>query len=267
MVFRILELITNCKQSSFKVFPRLRKIMKLPLRISPCPIIDSVIEARFETGLPDDAIFGLFFGQFRSDFPRFEKLPVAQLPDEVKQNDPNLKFSPYFQARSEGFVLRFGPRVISLSNPVDYVGWEKYFAKFKKLFADFNRLETEKRFCRVGVRYIDHFKFDIFPRIKMKISLQDRELAEIPKAFSCQLNRSGISSNLQIANNIALVIEEKTASGGSIIDIDSFIDFPENSTPEQILQTIETCHQIDKEHFFSLLNEDFLAQLCPEYAP
>lgn len=239
--------------------------MKLPLRISPCPIIDSVIEVRFETSIPDDAIFGMFFGQVKNDFPKFDKLPVAQLPDEVKLNDPNLKFSPYFQAQSEGFILRFGPRVMSLSNPGDYVGWEKYFSRFKKLFTGFNRLEVEKRFCRVGVRYIDHFKYDIFPKTRMKISLEDKELAEIPKTFSCQLTENGISSNLQIANNIALVIENKVASGGSIIDIDSFMETPMDFTSEQILETVEICHQIDKQHFFLLLKEDFLAQLCPEY--
>lgn len=32
--------------------------MELPKRITPCPIIDSIIEIRFESTVPDEAAFG-----------------------------------------------------------------------------------------------------------------------------------------------------------------------------------------------------------------
>ena len=51
--------------------------MKLPVTISPCPIVEAVAEVRFETLVPEDAIFGLVYQTLKTDFPKVETLPVA----------------------------------------------------------------------------------------------------------------------------------------------------------------------------------------------
>ncbi len=42
--------------------------VKLPKKISPCPILEGIVEFRFESPFPDDAIFGIMYKEFKSDF-------------------------------------------------------------------------------------------------------------------------------------------------------------------------------------------------------
>ena len=70
--------------------------MKLPKEISPCPIIDTVIEIRFESTMPKEAkeaIFGIIFNEFNDRYPSLEKLPILQIPEAIREADP------------EGFLL------------------------------------------------------------------------------------------------------------------------------------------------------------------
>lgn len=238
--------------------------MELPKRITPCPIIDSIIEIRFESTVPDEAAFGLFYPQLKEDYPKFVKLPVAQMPEVFRQKDPNLRYSPYYQSKSGPFVLRFGPRVFSLSNPGDYVGWEKYFNEFKKLFEKVRKLDFFNGVIRVGVRYIDRFEFDIFPRIEIDILVNNTKLGEIPKSFACVTETDGLSLNLQVGNNVDFFLDE-SHSKGSIIDIDSsFLSLDEKLDQNKLLGLVENCHSIGKKRFFSLLKKDFLESLNPE---
>jgi uncharacterized protein (TIGR04255 family) len=99
--------------------------MARPTKITPDPIIDAVVEFRFESEIPPDAVLGMLFNVVRNDFPNFKKLPVAEIPDEIRRNDPQLKFAPYYQAVSEGYRLNVGPNVISLGNPETMSGGKK----------------------------------------------------------------------------------------------------------------------------------------------
>ena len=41
---------------------------KLPISISPCPIIEAIFEVRFEASVPGDAISGIIFNEFKNEF-------------------------------------------------------------------------------------------------------------------------------------------------------------------------------------------------------
>jgi hypothetical protein len=55
--------------------------MKLPVSISPCPIVESVTEVRFETTVPEDAVFGLVYQALKADLyfqiSRFQSLSTT----------------------------------------------------------------------------------------------------------------------------------------------------------------------------------------------
>jgi len=71
--------------------------MKLPLKISPCPIVEALLEIRFTTVIHPDAVFGLFYNALKSDFPKVDNLPILQIPDALRATDPNLKYKPLYK--------------------------------------------------------------------------------------------------------------------------------------------------------------------------
>ena len=38
--------------------------MKIPKRINPCPIIEAIVEIRFEANIPPDAVFGVIYNEY-----------------------------------------------------------------------------------------------------------------------------------------------------------------------------------------------------------
>ena len=49
--------------------------MSIPKKISPSPILEAVVEIRFENELPSEVIFGKLYGALSTEFDQTEQLP------------------------------------------------------------------------------------------------------------------------------------------------------------------------------------------------
>ena len=78
---------------------------RLPVSIQPCPIVEAIFEIRFESSYPRDAIFGIIYKQFKDEFHKVIQLPVLQLPAAVREQDPNLKFTPHYKISADNFTI------------------------------------------------------------------------------------------------------------------------------------------------------------------
>ena len=53
---------------------------KLPIKISPCPIIEAAVELKFSSDLPKGAVFGVLYNSLKDRFGNVEQLPTSMLP-------------------------------------------------------------------------------------------------------------------------------------------------------------------------------------------
>lgn len=239
-------------------------MVELPKRIDPCPIVESVLEIRFSSSLPEDAIFGVIYNQFKDVHPKFESLNVLQLPQAIRDQDPNLRYSPHYKTQKDNFVLQVGPRSFSISNVENYVGWEIFSKKIFSTFDLINNSGVIDKIERLGLRYINILKgVNIFENSNFNISLKKEAIntktnitTEIPfeKGF-CQLRLTSDAEAQLGGPKGELVL-------GSVIDIDAVVNAKDF---QSISQAIEYSHQIEKELFFTILKEDFIKTLNPEY--
>lgn len=101
--------------------------MKLPIRLEKCPLIDCIIEVRFDTNIVKSAVFGLIYKQIQSDYPGdVINLPISQLPEAIRMSDPNLKYKPLYRIEGDKTVIQIGPDVINLSSKMPYIGWNEF---------------------------------------------------------------------------------------------------------------------------------------------
>lgn len=239
--------------------------MTRPTRITPDPIIDAVVEFRFESDVPPDAILGMLFGVVRNEFPNFIKLPIAEIPEEIRRNDPQLKFAPCYQATSKEYRLNVGPRVISLSNPGNYVGWnEKLYPFLQNILKQLEKSAIVKNFTRIGIRYIDFFETDIFENITLSIMMNNKPLIAKQTTIINIFERNEFTIRVNIQNNTMISRNNKTIVG-SIIDTDTFFEPTHLFSFDGMVGLVDKQHDVSLNVFFDLLKPDFLKTLNPEY--
>lgn len=240
--------------------------MTRPIRITPDPIIDAVVELRYESDVPPDAILGMLFSQVKSKYPDFKKLPITSIPEEIRKNDPIFLFNPYYQAQHGVYSFNVGPRVISLSNTGQYAGWKKgYFSELKELLNNVKNADFVKHFLRLGVRYIDFFESDIYENINLSIKLNDKHLAAKQTTFSAIFQHADFLTKAQVLNNVSVKVDGQQKKG-SIIDTDTYYEPQDKFGFDGLNDLIDRCHEESVGFFFNLLKPEFLKTLNPEYA-
>lgn len=239
--------------------------MKRPTKITPDPIIDAVVEFRFESEIPPDAILGMLFAVVRDEFSVFNKLPIADIPEEIRRNDPQLKFAPCYQSASGSYRLNVGANVISLGNTGKYVGWEEnFYPSLQKLIRNLQKSEIVRNFTRIGIRYIDFFETDIFDKITLSIKLNEKPLVAKQTSFTALFEHDSMTTRVLIQNN-TIVNSEKIERFGSIIDTDTSFEPQNNISFDSLIESINKQHEVSLEVFFDLLKPEFLKTLNPEY--
>lgn len=240
--------------------------MKRPTKITPDPIIDAVVELRYESAFPPDVILGMIFAQVKSKYSDFQKLPITTIPEDIRNSDPGLLFNPHYQAELAPFKFNVGPRVISLSNTGSYTGWkEKYFPELKELLQHVKNAGIVKRFSRLGVRYIDFFEMDIYGKINLAIYLNDKPLESLQSVFSAIFKNDEFLTRVQVVNN-AVVNVNGTEKTGSIVDTDTYFEPQGGFDFDGLNELIDKCHEGSVNFFFNLLKKEFLETLNPEYS-
>lgn len=238
--------------------------MKLPKKITPCPLIDTIVEIRFDSDLLPDAIFGIIYKEVKEDYPKLQKLPILNVPDVIRLEEPDFKYQPHYQFIHEKFVLQIGPKMLAVSSPGEYVGWEIFLNKIMETYSIIKRLEIISKVTRLGIRYINFFNFDIFDQINLKVSMNDAPLKSEQTMLRSKSQDGKFMNLLQILNK-ATIKGEKEIRKGSIIDIDTHLDEEIKNFFNEIRDLLVEGHEVEKTLFFSLIKDEYLQTLNPEY--
>ncbi len=237
-------------------------VIKLPQKITPCPIKEAIVEIRFESETPNDAVFGIFYQQFKADYSTVEELPILQLPEFVRKQNETLQHQPHYKLSSnDGFLFQVGPRVVSLISVDPYSGWGVFYGRLKDIVKRIKGLGIVKSYTRIGIRYINHFDINVFDVVTLQVVLPDHELNNYDTFIRSEIPTGAFKSTLKISNSADIIVNEKPTKC-SIIDIDTFIESPHGD----INVLIEDGHVEEKKLFFALLKPEFVkSNLNPEY--
>ena len=237
----------------------------IPTKITPCPVVEAIVELRFQAEFPDEAVFGVIYNSFHNETGEIEKLPILQLPESIRSTDPNLIYKPHYRLRTGEYTIQIGPKVFSLANINEYVGWDTFSTvidnKLQKLF----NLGIIKSIERFGLRYINLFSdMNIYEKSTLKIHLGENNQYRNKINLTMAMPTGDFLSKLILVNNaeVKLQLKEKTVKG-SLLDIDVALEKKINI--KKITGIVEQAHNEEKKLFFSLLNPDFLETLNPDY--
>lgn len=237
---------------------------KLPARITPCPILEAVMEIRFVTGVDWALLPGLLYTQIKDRYPRSEKLPIAEMPEEFFRNDPVLTYSPRMRFVGDGFVVQFGPRVVSLLTRGEYPGWQRIHDELSWLLERLQVAGFVHEGERLGMRYIDFFEEDIFAHLVLDVRSGGQSISGVEMNFATVFRRGDLTARL-LLNNGAMITRGNDVIGGSILDLDVWLEASGFDIFGDAVEKFEEAHRCNKEIFFGLLKTDFLDSLAPSY--
>lgn len=240
---------------------------KLPLRLEKCPLVDALIEIRFESSIIGSAIFGIIYSLIRDDYKgTVTNLPILQVPEQIRRNDPNLRFKPLYRIEAEKYIIQIGDDVLCLSSKIPYVGWDEFSSRTIELIKKVAREGIINRVLRIGHRYVNFFEGDIMDKLTISKptinGYQTNNVLVRTEVRDCD----NFIDTIQITNSAAYKSPFHTESlSGSLIDIDSFKEYEDNYFLENLESEINKVHICEKNMFFSLLTDDFLDTLNPIY--
>ncbi len=239
--------------------------VRVPKHITPDPILEAVAEVRFLPQPVPDAVFGVVYPLVEAQYPAFEKLPILQLPDEVREKDPNLQFAPHYRLKTGSTILQVGPRVISLTTS-DYDNWNSFSRNVLDLFRILEERRVFGPIVRVGLRYVNFFEQNILPRSTVKIEIAGKSIVDQQIFVRTQVDAAPYVTSIQIVNQ-ASVGQPPEARSGSAIDLDTFVLSPALGKDRvgRFADLLNRGHAELKQRFFALLQPDFVASLNPEY--
>ena len=238
--------------------------MILPVKITPCPISEALVQVLFSTSIPPDAVFGIVFKEIRSEFGKSQKLPITNVPANIRENDIKLKYQPTYSLTNDDVVLQIGPRTISFHCTGEYLGWESFSEKIYSILSKLQGTGLIEKGERISIRYINVFDGDIITKTNLRVEFSNANFTMQNLLLKTEIPAEPFLNVLHIVNPADLRIRGKKLHG-SVIDIDTIYKRRVGDFYKEYIEIIENAHIEEKKLFFSILNKEFLDQLNPEY--
>lgn len=244
-----------------------RTLDRLPEKITPCPILEAIVEVRFVTAFAEQALPGMVYAQIRDRYPQYVPLPLSAIPlDARAAANPSLIYQPTAQCHSTEFLIQIGPRIVGLAiKPKQYPGWERMRTEITYMLEALAKAGFIAEAQRLGVRYINFFEDDVFEKIELDILVSEQRYRSPETMIVTTFTKDALTARLSVANNAVATIDEKPVPG-SALDIDVWFGTIDFDLFQQGLEKVDEAHLLLKQIFFGLLKPDFLSSLDPLYS-
>ena len=253
-------------------FVNKNKSMRLPKKITPDNLKDTLVEIRYAKDIVPELLPGLALGILKP--MGFAYIPASNSNINILDNNQQIAFG--IGAGNAGFFVKehvrihFNPNQIVFNCISDkYVGWEAYFEIITKVTGSLFDNGIIQSFSQLSIRYISEFKhIDIYQAIKGTIDVSNTGL----KLDNSILRLTDESGNLKIfvtltnkAKRISASLQGQQIIEASLIDINIYENFNPISDFDALKTKLNEVHLKQKEVFFGLINDEFLETLKPEY--
>lgn len=221
-------------------------------------IIDTGLEMAVSYMFPSDAIVGILYNSLhqKSEHVELQKLPVSNIPDEIRRMDPNLKDKPTHQLTcKEGFV-QIGENVLCIGGIMPYTSWEVFEKFIGEILGLLSASSLLKAVEHVKLRYLNFYEENIFESINLNISMPGIEhICSGSTAFRTEIPcGESILGVLQITNGVHVKNESlELDNDGSLIDL---LTITKKVSMENFPEVIKKLHEQVESLFFKLTRKD-----------
>lgn len=244
-----------------------------PKKLGKEPLIDVICGIHFESDDPVDALLpGLLLSKLAGKTPKFEMLPAAQLPQMMRDGNPDLKNAPLMRVVvDEQFAVLIGSRWLGVGCLMPYAGWLAYKPMIEKVFAVLANVPSIKNVERLSMKYVDFMenssKDAPLSRVQLQIDIAGRQLSNQVTQLRTEIIDSSFVHAVTILSHATATRPDKPSSDGVVVDVDTHMvqTIPFQDFLVQMPDLLEKIHTANKTFFFDLLTDSGLKELEPAY--
>lgn len=242
-------------------------MINLPKKLKHDSIVEAVVEIQFD----QTDVGELFVGKLAADAAwagyQSQRLPLADLPAMIRDQEPNFKHQPIIQLMrpAPGEIVKIGHRVISLHALAPYPGWSNFSRRVDALVSALFEATPAVSIHRLGLRYINALTslhgmkslWDLNFEMKVAGSTPEQDVVTAFKITGDETHAGQIS----IAS--PAYVQGSTVPGAvAFVDVDVFSPSPPGVLEaNKVRDWFHSAHDIEKAAFFSLWRDEILTPL------
>lgn len=242
--------------------------MKLPKKITPDSIKDSIIEVRYSSQIPFEALVGIFFVATK-EILKYSNRPFGkqEFPMVGTQPPITLSLGGINLFHNENIKVQLLPNSIVFNCLETYLGWDSYRQEIQKILSIFDKAIGVETYTRLGIRFITEYtEVDLVDCVKFRFTFGMPNITSDTYSFRSEFKLGKLKVILHLNNRLLVIRDrDKPPVPTSTIDLDVIEDGFEESNLDAALAKLDELHLKEKECFFSILQESFLESLNPEY--
>lgn len=246
--------------------------MKLPKALDREPLVDAVFEVRMG-GAPQlaDLLPGALFGQL-SPKPSLHRLPAAEIPRPIRDQDPNLAFSPVIRLDWKEFTISCGDRNLVIACKLPYPKWPAFKETILRIVTEVAKVGVAGPVERYSVKYVNLIQAptlaDQIAKINMAVRVGEVEAKDDHLSVQVHRNEGDTLHIMSVVTGAQGKMSDGRIVFGAVVDIDSirtahFSDFGTFAT--KLEPAVESLRQANKIKFFSCLTQTTINEMGPKY--
>jgi len=242
---------------------------KLPTKLEKQTVLDAISEIFFKEPKDIEVFFSDVYILLKEDGWDFEKLPVMDIPENIRKENSSFDKTPHYVFINNGRKVFIGPSVMAFTydSSKAYNGWTNYLKELSEFIKLLEKTNDKTNIEQVSLNFVDFFKEqNIYEHITLSIENDILETlypdSTKTKQYTTEIAVDELTIAIKIENNISLNFKgSDTSIEGSIIDL----HVSQNIEGDNILTLYSNMHKHAKSIFFSLLKDEFIETLKPIY--
>lgn len=217
-----------------------------------------------------DLLFGMFYAnpkltQYRQ---KVQTLPVANVPRQFREGDPNLKYLASHQLSSDGSHIMVGDHVLGLSQ-TRYRGWSELKNSVKVMLQvarGTQLIGSVERYSLKALNVLPVEYGSALEKINGKFEIAGRIATDKGFHFRTEFTTEQVTTIVEITTNAKVAIDNQVRAG-MLITLDTI----QSANAESIWSDLDSClekvHWELKSLFFNLLTEETIESFGPTWRP
>ena len=242
----------------------------LPTMLGKSPLVEALFELRFSGGTSASSVLpGFLFTQLKCS--EILRMPHADIPDQIRQADPNLVYLPIVRLKWEQYYISIGDRSLVISSGHPYSGWVKFKTTITKILESCQTLEILGKIERFSLKYIDIFDMPGFSAtgegLALKIS-SPLDVNPLATHLKIEIPEGDQHHIVQLFGEAQGTLPNGIFKKGLMLDVDSIQNtdgYNFDSFMEKHHELLDDLHSRNEEIFFKLISESGLTSLEPKH--
>jgi uncharacterized protein (TIGR04255 family) len=243
---------------------------RIPKRLRKEPLLEVLWEIRFSSDKESvvELLPGLIYQAMGATYQKTSRLPAANLPPPVLQQDMALRYVPTIRLGGERYSIQIGEHLVSLSCNRPYTGWHEFKGKILELTEMLKGTNLLTRPERFSLKYIDVIPVSVSPSLEpleVILKIGNQEITDNTVQLRTELPEDGFLHIVQIASPAKVELPTGERFDGVLLEIDTIYQLKLDDFWSSFPELLGQAHDLCKSLFFRLLTKDTIDRLEPEY--